>query len=246
MAVWGGVALIGFVLIGGLLGSALSSESDVTNNPESKRAQDLIDVRLPQRDALDEVVIVRSDELTVTSPAFRARVRSLVERLEESGSVKAISSYLDARGEALDSSDGHATILPVLLAEEQEESIDDAIEIVPRADGAQGFAVDITGDFTVGRDFEKVSEEDLQKGEIQFGLPAALIILLLVFGTVVGALIPLTMATLSIIVALALVALIGQFFEVNVFVTNMLVAMGLALGIDPGPYTALDGGVTAQ
>jgi len=55
LAVWGGVALIGFVLIGGLLGSALSSESDVTNNPESKRAQDLIDVRLPQRDALDRL-----------------------------------------------------------------------------------------------------------------------------------------------------------------------------------------------
>jgi putative drug exporter of the RND superfamily len=232
LAVWGVVALLGFVLIGGLLGSALSSESDVTNNPESKQAQDLIDTRLPERDALDEVVIVRSDELTVSSPAFRARVRSLVERLEESGSVKAVSSYLDPRGEVLVSSDAHSTILPVVLAEEQEESIDDVVAIVRRADGAGGFAADITGEFTVGRDFEKVSEEDLQKGEIQFGLPAALIILLLVFGTVVGALVPLTMAMLSIIVALALVALIGQFFEVNIFVTNMLVAMGLALGID--------------
>jgi putative drug exporter of the RND superfamily len=232
LAVWGGVALVGFVLIGGLLGSALSSESDVTNNPESKQAQDLIDARLPERDALDEVVIVRSDELTVSSPAFRARVRSLVESVKASGSVKAVSSYLDPRGEGLVSSDAHSTILPVVLAEEQEERIDDVVDIVRRADGAQGFAVDITGEFTVGRDFEKVSEEDLQKGEIQFGLPAALIILLLVFGTVVGALVPLTMAMLSIIVALALVALIGQFFEVNVFVTNMLVAMGLALGID--------------
>jgi uncharacterized membrane protein YdfJ with MMPL/SSD domain len=92
--------------------------------------------------------------------------------------------------------------------------------------------VDITGEFTVGRDFEEVSAEDLQKGELQFGLPAALIILLLVFGTLVGAAIPLTMAILSIIVALAVVAVIGQFFEVNLFVTNMLVAMGLALGID--------------
>ena len=44
--------------------------------------------------------------------------------------------------------------------------------------------------------------------------------------------VPLTMALISIIGALALVAVIGQFFEVNLFVTNMLVAMGLALGID--------------
>jgi uncharacterized membrane protein YdfJ with MMPL/SSD domain len=232
LAVWGLVALVGFLLIGGLLGSALSSESDVTSNPESKQARDLIDARLPERDALDELVIVRSDELTATSPVFRERVRTLAERLRASDSVQSVSSYLDRRGEGLVSSDGHSTILPVVLAGEQEESIDDVVEIARSADGAQGFAVDITGEFTVGRDFQTVSEEDLQKGEIQFGLPAAMIILLLVFGTLVGALVPLTMAMLSIIVALALVAVIGQFVEVNLFVTNMLVAMGLALGID--------------
>jgi len=232
LVVWGVVALVGFLLIGGLLGSALSSESDVTSNPESKQARDLIDARLPERDALDELVIVRSDEITATSPAFSERVRTLAESLRASDSVQSVSSYLDPRGEGLVSSDGHATLLPVVLAGEQEESIDDVVELVRRTDGAQGFAVDITGEFTVGRDFQTVSEEDLQKGEIQFGLPAAMIILLLVFGTLVGALVPLTMAMLSIIVALALVAVIGQVVEVNLFVTNMLVAMGLALGID--------------
>ena len=232
LAVWGAVALVGFLLIGGLLGSALSSEADVTSNPESKQARDLIDARLPERDALDELVIVRSEQLTATSAAFRERVRTLAERLRASDSVESVTSYLDPRGEGLVSSDGHSTILPVVLAGEQEESIDDVVELVQRTDGAEGFAVDITGEFTVGRDFQTVSEEDLQKGEIQFGLPAAMIILLLVFGTLVGALVPLTMAMLSIIVALALVAVIGQFVEVNLFVTNMLVAMGLALGID--------------
>lgn len=202
LAGWGVVALVGFLLIGGLLGSALSSESDVTSSPESKQARDLIDARLPERDALDELVIVRSAELTATSPAFRERVRTLAERLRASDSVQSVSSYLDPRGEGLVSSDGHSTILPVVLAGEQEESIDDVVEIIRRTDGAQGFAVDITGEFRVGRDFQTVSEEDLQKGEIQVGLPAAMIILLLVFGTLVGALVPLTMAMLSIIVAL--------------------------------------------
>ena len=232
LAVWAVVALVGFALISGLLGSALSSEGDVTSNPESKQAEDLIDDRLPEREAVDEVVIVRSDELTVTSAAFRERVETLAEELGGSDSVEEVSSYLDPGGEILVSEDAHATILPVLLAGDEEESIDDVVEIVQRADGEEGFAVDITGEFTVGRDFEEVSGEDLRTGELQFGLPAAMIVLLLVFGTVVGAAIPMTMAVLSIIVALALVAVIGQFFEVNLFVTNMLVAMGLALGID--------------
>src|SRR5215216_3675724 len=232
LAVWAVVALVGFVLISALLGSALSSEGDVTSNPESKQAEELIDERFPERDPVDEVVIVRSDEFTVTTAAFRERVGSLAEELRRSDSVEEVSSYLDPRGEVLVSEDAHAAILPLVLAGEEEESIDDVVQIVRRADGGEGFAVDITGEFTVGRDFERVSEEDLQQGELEFGLPAALIVLLLVFGTLVGALIPMTMAVLSIIVALAMVAVIGQFFEVNLFVTNMLVAMGLALGID--------------
>src|SRR5215211_2120260 len=141
LAMWGGVALIGFVLIGGLLGSALSSEGDVT-------------------------------------------------------------SYLDPRGDVLVSSDAHATILPLVLAGDEEESIQDVLEIVQGADGAEGFAVDITGEFTVGHDFQTVSEEDLRKGELQFGLPAEMIALLPVFGTLVEAAIPLTMALISIVVAL--------------------------------------------
>jgi uncharacterized membrane protein YdfJ with MMPL/SSD domain len=232
LTVWAVVALVGFALISGLLGSALSSEGDVTSNPESKQAEELIDERFPEREGLDEVVIVRSDELTVTTAAFRERVGTLGQELGGSASVEEVSSYLDPRGELLVSEDAHATILPLVLAGEEEESIDDVLEIVQRADGAEGFAVDITGEFSVGRDFEEVSEEDLRTGELQFGLPAAMIILLLVFGTLVGAAIPMTMAVLSIIVALAMVAVIGQFFEVNLFVTNMLVAMGLALGID--------------
>jgi putative drug exporter of the RND superfamily len=232
LAVWGGVALVGFVLISGFLGTALSSEGDVTSNPESKQAQDLIDERFPEREGLDEVVIVRSEEVTVTDPVFRQRVETLVEELGGSDAVEEISSYLDPRGEVLVSSDAHATILPLVLAGDEEDSIVEVVEIVERTAGEDGFAVDITGEFTVGRDFEEVSGEDLQKGELQFGLPAAMVILLLVFGTLVGAAIPMTMAVLSIIVALAMVAVIGQFFEVNLFVTNMLVAMGLALGID--------------
>jgi RND superfamily putative drug exporter len=232
LAVWGGLVLVGFLLVGALLGSALSSEGDVTSNPESKRAQELIDERLPQRDAVDEVVIVRSDDVAVADPAFRRRVSDLVEQLRRSEGVAEASSYLDRGGEALVSADRNATILPVVLAGDEVDSIDEVIEIVEGADGAKGFAVNITGEFTAGRDFEEVSAEDLSKGELQFGLPAAMIVLLLVFGTLVGAAIPLAMALISIVVGLGLVGVIGQFVELNLFIVNMLVAMGLALGID--------------
>ena len=56
--------------------------------------------------------------------------------------------------------------------------------------------------------------------------------LVLVFGALVGAVVPIVLAIVSIIVALALVAVLGQAFELSFFVVNMLSGMGLALGID--------------
>jgi putative drug exporter of the RND superfamily len=232
LAVWGVIVVAGLVLIGAFLGTALTPEGDFTGNPESKQARELIDERIPERDAVDEVVIVRSEERETTASAFRERIRSLAEELRRSGGVEEISTYVDPGGEALVSEDERATILPLALAEEKDESIEDVVEIVQRADGTDGFVVEITGLYTAGRDFERIAGEDLAAGEFRFGLPAAMIILLLVFGTLVGAAIPLTMALISIIVALGLVGVIGQAFELNLFVVNMLVAMGLALGID--------------
>ena len=106
------------------------------------------------------------------------------------------------------------------------------VELVQSENGQDGFQVAITGSLTADADFEKLSEEDLQKGELLIGLPAALIILLLVFGAVVAGLVPVLLGLLSIVIAVALTALVGQAFEVSFFVVNMISAMGLALGID--------------
>jgi putative drug exporter of the RND superfamily len=230
--IWGLLALFGVAATGLLLGSALTDDSEVTNNPESHQAKELIDSRLPGRTKVDEVVILRSERERVTDTAFRARVRGFVAEARRTGGVRAIRSYLGPGGGLLVSRDRHATIVPVVLAAPASDSVDKLIALVQHNNGRGGFAVHITGDNTVGHDFGNVSEQDLRTGELQFGLPAALIVLLLVFGTVVGASIPLLMAMISIVVGLGLIAIVGQLVKLNLFVTNMLVAMGLALGID--------------
>jgi RND superfamily putative drug exporter len=226
LAAWGVVVLVSFGLIGALLGGALTSDQSLTNDPESDQAQQLIDARMPERRQVDEVIVVRSERLRAIDPAFTARVRALTADLRAAGAV------VNAPAEPIVSADGHATLLPVVLQEPKEDRIEDVISVVEQANGDAGLATHITGEFTLDRDFNLVSERDLQTGEMQFGLPAALIVLLLVIGTVVGAAVPMLMAIISIIVALALAALVGQAFELNLFITNMVVAMGLALGID--------------
>ena len=79
---------------------------------------------------------------------------------------------------------------------------DALIAAVERADVRLGLEVTVTGEQTVNSDFIELSQDDLKSGELQFGPPAALIILLLVFGGVVAGLVPLLMAMFSIVVAL--------------------------------------------
>jgi RND superfamily putative drug exporter len=177
-----------------------------------------------------DIVIVRSNRYTVDSPPFQAFVQRLAAQGRETGAVAGAQSFYSTQDSALVSEDRHATAL--LINVPDSDRAGDVIDVVERAGVDPSFETAITGDTTVDNDFSELSQRDLENGELRFGLPAALVILVLVFGALVAGLIPLLMAILSIIVALGLVALFSQAFDLSVFITNMLTGMGLALGID--------------
>jgi RND superfamily putative drug exporter len=228
---WLAVTALAIVAIVTLLGGSLTTEGAPTNNPESERADDARLAAFPPdpSTAVSDIVVIRSEEQTVDSPRFAAFVRGFVHDPEITALSRA-RTYLDQGAGALVSDNRHATIIPVAILEDDEtEALVDKVEGV--ADST-GFAVSVTGTETLDHDFNLLSQEDLENGELKFGLPAALIVLLLVFGAVVAGLIPLLMAIVAIVVALGLTALVAQQFELSVFVINMLTGMGLALGID--------------
>ena len=77
----------------------------------------------------------------------------------------------------------------------------------------------------------ELARHDLEQGE-RVGVPVALLILVVLFGTIVAALVPIGLSVICIIAALGLAALIGQVFELVFFVTLMITMIGLAVGID--------------
>jgi RND superfamily putative drug exporter len=225
IGVWAVLALLAIAAIAALLGGSLTTEGRPTNDPQSLRAEDVRAEAFPSSDtsAITDVVVVRSARYTTDEPEFEG----FLERLTDSSTTLGASVVTP---EPQVSEDGRALLVGVAFG--SDEDTDEAISEVVAADADPAFAVSIAGDETLQHDFNLLSQEDLQKGEIQFGLPAALIILLLVFGAVVAGLVPLFMAIVSIVVALGIVSVIGQQFELSVFVVNMLTGMGLALGID--------------
>jgi RND superfamily putative drug exporter len=139
--------------------------------------------------------------------------------------------YEDGDGELV-SRDRHATVIGVELLADPEATVEGLIDLVEHEDGVDGFEVAVTGEYAADDDAERLAFEGLRVGELYFGLPGALIVLLLVFGAVVAALVPVVLAIVAVFVAVGLTAIVGQFTDFSVYAMNMLAAMGLALGID--------------
>jgi len=230
---WVVAVVVSFGVIGTLFGDVLTSEGEVTGETDSKRVDELRFERFQPtaedfQQQVSEVVVISLEEGTVDDPAVEERVQALADELRGVGATNVVTH---ADQEDLVSEDGEATVVLVGLGA-NEDAIGDVVDAVDRLDAEPGFDAAVTGEVVLDEDFSALSEEDLQNGELFFGAPAALIVLLLVFGAVVAGVIPLVLALLSILVAIALTALVGQVFELSVFVTNMIFGMGLALGID--------------
>jgi RND superfamily putative drug exporter len=215
-----------------LLPGRLTTEGGAAGNPEFRQAERTEEKAFPfdPRRVFSDFVLVRSDRYTVDQPPFRSFVARLAQEGRATGKIHNAGVYYRTHDRSLVSRDRHATIIPILV--EDTGDIKPVDDVVKRENGRSGFEVAVTGDNVRDNDFDELSQHDLKSGELQFGLPAALIILVLVFGSIVAGVVPVLMAILSIVVGLGLVALVAQAWELSIFVINMLTGMGLALGID--------------
>ena len=216
-----------------LLPSAITTEATVTNEPESERGYDAIYRHLPPSDDfVNEVVLARAPGKDVTTDRdAQLEIERLASALSRPGGRRAFSRTSTRRIRACSRLDRDAAVITIGMGPDAEDGIKDVIDVVEQADRVP-LEVTITGEFTADDDFLALSNKDLKEGELFFGLPAALVVLLLVFGAVVASLVPILLAIVAIVVALALVAIVGQVWEVSFFVVNMLTGMGLALGVD--------------
>jgi RND superfamily putative drug exporter len=238
-----GVWVVLIVALGGvssrLLSDVLSEDVAFTNRPESVRAQEVLEREFGAPAEDTEFFIVRSESLTVEDPAFAAAVADVRRRAAEVGGDLLASppvTYYDLVDRAPDqaaglvSRDRHSTLVPVELTQVDDATIGALRDAADDAT-AGGFRVLIAGQGVLGADTTRMAEEDLARGEM-VGIGVALVVLVVVFAAVAAAVVPIVLALFAIVVALGLVALVGQLFDFNLFVQNMVTMIGLAVGID--------------
>src|SRR3989441_6316934 len=107
-------------------------------------------------------------------------------------------------------------------------AIRDAMGRVP---GADGFDVMVTGFPALDHDVRTISAEDSERGE-QRVLPLTLVVLIVAFGALVAAMVPIVVGVLAITIALGLVTIAAKYLPMSVFVLNITTMVGLGVGID--------------
>ncbi len=239
LAGWLFFVILGLVPIGQFLGEATTTEFRVTGGAGSNQADQLLEDWLGP-DPAREFVVVQSASLPVTDPAFQQKVEGLYEQIIALDVVeRAAHVYLnpDLYGYLVAPFEGdepsRTAVIELDLVGDFDEAashVDEVIEIIEQP-ANDDFRVLIVGNASISHESAEFAQHDLEQGE-RFGIPIALVVLLVLFGAVVAALLPLIIAGGAIVLTLALVALIGQAAPQFVFITIMVTMLGLALGID--------------
>jgi putative drug exporter of the RND superfamily len=225
---------VGLIVLG--LGLALRFEGNLLGlgyqvpGSESDEATEFIEEETGFTES--DLLVVTSDEFTFDDPEFQSAFDSSIAAIEEeSGDALILRPGENGGGQVSD--DGQAATAVVAIDGDVADRQDFAKEVQDPIDDAAGedFEAGLTGNSPVLADLLHVEEVDVIKAEA-VGLPIALFLLLLAFGTVVAAGLPLMMAYGGLIGSIGIVALLMFAIDFNSFAETFMVMFGLALGID--------------
>jgi RND superfamily putative drug exporter len=203
----------------------------IIETSESGQALAIMRDELPQASGSSFSLLFSSDTLKVTDDEFRAKVQSAIARIRDDSRVKAVQTPWDTTPPSprLVSSDGRRALVVVSV----EDDINVAQDYYEELYGTVQTDLEVigTGNIAITLDFNKILESDLQRAEV-VSLPLALVLLVLVFATVVAALIPLGIGVLAVVGGVAGTFLLSQVTEVSQYALNVVTLIGLGVAID--------------
>ncbi|MFC8086229.1 MMPL family transporter [Streptomyces sp. NPDC057340] len=223
--VW--VAALAAVFLGAVNASEAPEDSASLPGIESQQAFDLLDERFPGTGADGaeaRVVFVAEDGQQITSPANRSAIDTLVDDVADGPQVAEATSPFDARAVSKDASTAYATITYKATADDLPEASKEALtEAVEQARDA-GLTVEVGG--------SALETEPAQGiGEV-LGILVAAVVLLITFGSLAAAGLPLLTAVLGVGISLATITALGSALGFSSTVGELAMMLGLAVGID--------------
>ena len=232
-AIWGWLA---FVIVAFMIGSAVGTKT--LDNAhlgvgESGRADRTVDAAYPK--SADELVLVQSATETANSLRFRAAVGDAQFRLSQLPSVYAIESPYTPANRSQISADGHSALTRFKIAGNQSTAKDRANATLRAIDAAQAAHRRLTigefGDASSDNQVSAAISSDF-KTALVTSLPVTLLILLIAFGALVAAAVPLLLGLTAVLGTIGLVAVISHINGVDESINEVILLIGLAVGVD--------------
>ncbi len=235
-AVFGWLAfVVAAFVIGNAVGVKYLDDND-TNVGEARTADKIIDAGFPKdAEKQGEVILIQSKTLTATDDEFEAVIADVTKTLDAFPQVSKIDDPREAGNEDLVSKDGHS----VMVTFTPKGTYDEAALYIDQIEAAVGKVQTRHGDFEVNElgsvSTTKATDAAFNSMLAKAGMiaiPLALLILLFVFGSAVAAIVPLLLAITAVFATNALIALPSQFIPVDESISEVILLIGLAVGVD--------------
>ncbi len=227
---------LAFVLVAFALGGAVGMTSIDDSEPgpgESGRMDRILDAGFEQ--PAGENVLVQSPTLRTTDPAFRAAITDVVARLSKLDAVQNVRSPLDSRNTGQIAPNGRAALVEFEIRGDPDKAVDKIGPVLDTVEELQAAHPAVfVGEFGDASKIDAVVTayaDDLGKAGL-LSLPITLIILVLAFGALVAAGIPLLLALTAVFATFGLIALPSAIFPVAMQAPALVLLIGLAVGVD--------------
>jgi uncharacterized membrane protein YdfJ with MMPL/SSD domain len=233
-AIWGWLA---FVILAFMLGNAVglrTADNAHLGVGESGRADLTVDSAFPN--SADELVLVRSTAASVDSLPFRAAVGDAEFRLSNVPYVYALESPYEPANRGQVAAGGHSALIQFKIAGDQSRAKSRADATLAAVEAAQAahpqFTIGEFGDASADNQLSTAIGNDFKTALIT-SLPITLLILLIAFGALVAAGVPLLLGLTAVLATIGLIGPISHIGNgVDESISEVILLIGLAVGVD--------------
>jgi RND superfamily putative drug exporter len=235
------IAILGwfaFVILAYLAGANTGTQLLTDENSgvgESGKATQIHADAYPKQ--TEEMVLVSSTKLKSDAPEFKAAVDDVMHRLHQVHGVEQIKDPYDANNKGSISPNDHAAMVGFVVPGDKETTkvkniVDETVAQTEAAQKANpALIVEQFGDSSADEKFNEIFNEDLAKAGT-LSLPVTLVVLLIAFGTLVAAGLPLLLAITAVMATMGLVGPLSQISPVEETINHVILLIGLAVGVD--------------
>ena len=221
-------------VLGGMVGTKTLADED-TGNGESKRGDQIIEDAGFADQSSETVLVQGKDGLKVGDPKFTAAVDDVVTKLEATNGVSEVESPLVPENRGNVSADGRSVLVNFKLPGDEDEAKDAVAAPLNTVAAVQKQHPEVVmgefGDASAEKEIGDAFSEDFQKAET-LSLPITLAILLIAFGALVAAGLPLLLGATAVMGTIGLLGPISQLHALEESASSVVLLVGLAVGVD--------------